>query len=262
MQQVYDKYSYKDNDDAEFALGMYFYTGFYDIPKDYVNAIKLFIKAKEHKNMLADCLIKNILAEIKKTELDCEDSCSNPDLDIEDEFFKQMKNPKALFLMGMVKEAFGMEVEAINLYIESAKKGFKQAKGRIGSILYRNQINLKEAEELLIESSGWKEKDDDDDGNNNNDDDLDLDAEFERKYDLFHLANLKISLKEDKKLDEAIEILKYLLTENNRHVDAALCLSIAYKEKGDEDNSEKYKQIAKKQFSSLYEYKPKQNENN
>lgn len=271
LQQFYTKYANQGYHEAEFQLGLYFYTGFLGIPKDYVQAIKLFLRAKEHGNVLADSLIKNILSEIKKNELQTEISCSDSKIDPNDDFFNNLQNPQALFLMGMVKESFGDEEEALKMYLESAKKGLNKAKGRIGIILAKNGCLIDQAEDLLTQASGWKigenKKEDKKEENNENDDDDDNDEEeefdtvtenylnrrdnkFEKKVVLFHLAELKRKSKNLIKIDEAIDIFTLLLEEG--HPDAALGLALCYRDKGDVDNMNLFREVADKQFSSFY----------
>ena len=261
---MYLEYSERGNSETEFSLGIIFYTGFYGIPKDYVQSLKYLIRSRDHGNKLADCIIKNILAEVKQKELKSGNSCSDSTLSIDDDFFKNLKNKNAQFLMGMVNEAFGRKKEALEYYIKSANQGSIKAKGRIGSFLYKNGQMIKKAEYLLKLASGWKCKYEQDKEDPieiepiiHDYEDFDVeeinsknaDIEDEKKVMLFYLGQLLMNSDDQKKLDESIEIFEKLL--KDCHPCAALSLALAYKKKDDKDNEKKYTKIAYKQFSSF-----------
>lgn len=241
-QQDLLEFSGLSNNEAECALGITFYTGFKGIPKDYVLAWKYLEEAKEQGNIQADLILKEILSEIKRIELQntnlkiSRNTNSSQEISIDDKVFSSLKSMQAQLLMGMVKEAKGQTTEALNLYTKSAKQGSIAAKGRLGSLLLKKNLMLDQAEILLVQASNWKS----DDGIGN--DLIDYD---ERKIALFQLGLLKMKLKS---FDDAIEIFEYLLDEN--HPDAAICLAIAYHNKEEYSKAKEYYEAALTRFSN------------
>lgn len=223
------------NKEAEYALGLTFYFGFRGIPKNYVSTVYFLNRSKFHGNEKADQILSSILTEIVENE-DKEKVHPEMTIDLEGEFFRDLKNPKSQLLMGMVNEGLGKNNEALSLYMKSAKSGSFEARGRVGSLLLKCGQKLDEAEVFLRQASKWK---------CNEHETVD---ENERKVALFDLGLLELYVK--KEFDEAIEIFNSLL--HDEHPDAAYYLSLAYSKKGDEENAEKFKKIAIEQFSSEF----------
>ena len=206
------------NKDAEFALGMVYYTGFKGIPRDYVTAAKLFLRAKEHGSLEADEMLLSIMQQAKLLE-------------------ETGNEARAKLLQAMMSEASGRREEAFLLYAESAKRGSLAARGRLGSLLLKSGNMVQEAEELLRQAAGWKLEDEGGETDIN-----------ERKIALFNLGSLNLYVKEE--FNESIEIFEELL--KMEFPDAAACLAVAYRKLGNNEKENEFLKIAAEQFSNNY----------
>lgn len=206
------------NKDAEFALGMVYYTGFKGIPRDYVTAAKLFLRAKEHGSPEADEMLLSIMQQAKLLE-------------------ETGNEARAKLLQAMMSEASGRREEAFLLYAESAKRGSLAARGRLGSLLLKSGNMVQEAEELLRQAAGWKLEDEGGETDIN-----------ERKIALFNLGSLNLYVK--KEFNESIEIFEELL--KMEFPDAAACLAVAYRKLGNNEKENEFLKIAAEQFSNNY----------
>lgn len=218
--QVLLNYCMNSNNEAEFALGSIFYTGYKGIPKDYVNAYYYFNESYLHGNPQAKTFMNNIYQEILENEQINNNTIILYDYDKEDnnenEIYNKLTNKKSQLIYGMIKESLNEKEEAYLYYMKSAKQGSKEAKGRLGSLLRKMKYYGEETEKLLKESI-------------TEDENYELDAN-ERKIAQLNLGLLK--------LDIAKTILKTREEKGRAKAQAQAAQSKSPDEDKDEDKDE------------------------
>ena len=66
-----------------------------------------------------------------------------------------LQSAKGQLLMGMIAESLDFIEDSLALYTKSATQGLREARGRLGSLLFMRIGDYKRAEQLLISATGW-----------------------------------------------------------------------------------------------------------
>lgn len=225
--------SLSGNAQASYDLGLFYITGYANIPKDYVLAWTYLEDSVAKGYELASAGLNIILNKIYKHELKANNQ-SPPifyeNFDIKHSYFQNLKSPKSKLIFGMICEAIKEYEMALRFYSDASKQGRKEALGRVGGLLVKLN-KIPQQRDLLLQQCLANDKI----------------KQNERIRAQLYLGVSKLNRKQ---YDAAISLFEQMLEKD--HPDAALLLAAVYHQREMMDKAAHFYQIAADYFSYNY----------